>query len=73
MKCWLTHGDIKIISQAESENSMTNEQISKIKKEYFVMDEHGYTDKELVDKVNELVNKVNELIALIQHKIGSEE
>jgi hypothetical protein len=59
--------------KAESENSMTNEQISKIKKEYFVMDEYGFTDKELVDKVNELVNKVNELIALIQHKTESEE
>lgn len=33
---------------------MANEQINKIKKEYFVMDEYGYTDKELIDKVNEL-------------------
>lgn len=28
----------------ESENIMTNKQINKIKKEYFVMDEYGYTD-----------------------------
>lgn len=43
---------------------MANEQINKIKKEYFVMDEYGYTDKELIDKVNELIDKVNELNAL---------
>ena len=43
-----------------------NEQINKIKKEYFVMDEYGYTDKELVDTVNILVDKVNELNALMQ-------
>lgn len=29
---------------------MANEQINKIKKEYFVMDEYGYTDKELIDQ-----------------------
>lgn len=44
------------------------EEISKIKSEYLVMDEYGYTDKELVNTVNMLVDKVNELNALIQHK-----
>ena len=43
---------------------MANEQINKIKSKYLVMDEHGYTDKELIDKVNELIDKVNELNAL---------
>jgi hypothetical protein len=55
---------------------MTNEQISKIKSEYLVMDECGYTDKELVDTVNILVDTVNELItqiAQMQQKSESEE
>lgn len=43
-------------------------EISKIKSEYLVMDEYGYTDKELVQTVNMLIDKVNELNALIQHK-----
>ena len=51
---------------------MANEQISKIKSEYLVMDEYGYTDKELVDTVNILVDKVNELNAQIQHKAKTE-
>ena len=51
------------LCKAESEDK-----ISKIKSEYLVMDEYGYTDKELVDTVNILVDKVNELNALIQHK-----
>ena len=51
---------------------MTSEQISKIKSKYLVMDEDGYTDKELIDKVNELVDKVNELIVQIYHKTESE-
>lgn len=51
---------------------MTNEQISKIESKYLVMDEYGYTDKELVDTVNMLVDKVNELNTLIQHKGESE-
>lgn len=45
-----------------------SEEISKIKSEYLVMDEYGYTDKELVQTVNMLIDKVNELNALIQHK-----
>lgn len=51
---------------------MTNEPISKIKSKYLVMDEYGYTDKELVDTVNILVDKVNELITQIHHKAESE-
>ena len=54
---------IKALEQQESDDK-----ISKIKSEYLVMDEYGYTDKELVDTVNMLVDKVNELNALIQHK-----
>lgn len=56
----------------ESENSVTNRQISKIKTEYFVVDDYGYSDKGLVDKVNELIDKVNELTALMQHRAESE-
>ena len=48
--------------------SESEDKISKIKSEYLVMDEYGYTDKELVDTANMLVDKVNELNALIQHK-----
>lgn len=51
---------------------MTNEKISKIKSEYLVMDEYGYTDKKLVDTVNMLIDKVNELNAQMQHKAESE-
>ena len=51
---------------------MTSEQISKIKSKYLVMDGYGYTDKELVDKVNILIDKVNELNAQMQHKAESE-
>ena len=52
---------------------MADEQISKIKSEYLVMDEYGYTDRELVNTVNMLVDKVNELIVQMQHKLESEE
>ena len=51
---------------------MANEQISKIKSDYLVMDENGCTDKKLVDKVNELIDKINELNAQMQHKAERE-
>lgn len=54
--------------EEKMKNDMANEQISKIKKKYFVEDEYGYTDKKLVDKVNEIIDKVNELNAQMQHK-----
>lgn len=37
------------------------------------MDEYGYTDKKLVDKVNELIDKINELNAQMQYKTESKE
>lgn len=38
------------------------EKIEKYPHEYAVMDEWGYTDADLVIKVNELIDKVNEII-----------
>ena len=56
---------MRIIDKYKRESE---DKISKIKSEYLVMDEYGYTDKELVDTVNMLVDKVNELNAQVQHR-----
>lgn len=37
------------------------DKIELLKKTHFVEDEYGYTDKGLVDKVNELIEQVNKL------------
>lgn len=57
--------DIAILDKykRESENKklQVDEKIELLRKTYFVKDEYGYTDKELVDKVNELIEQVNKL------------
>lgn len=46
------------------------QKIEKYPREYALMDEYGYTDADLVNKVNELIDKVNEIIE--QLKDGGE-
>ena len=38
------------------------EKIERYPKKYALQDEYGYTDADLVKKVNEVIDKVNEII-----------
>lgn len=46
--------------------------IKKLSKKYYVEDAYGYTDEDIVNKVNEIINVVNELSS-VTPKAESEE
>ena len=46
------------------------EKIERYPKKYALQDEYGYTDADLVKKVNEVIDKVNEIIERL--KAGGE-
>lgn len=59
---------IKVIEQEPCEDCTV---IKKISKKYYVEDAYGYTDEDIVNKVNEIIDAVNESSSITpQPKIG---
>jgi len=48
---------------------MTNVELKKLSKTYYVEDEYGYTDEDIVSKVNEIIDVVNELNSATSQQI----